>query len=83
MEWQACISHTLIHAAKIKIAEENLVESSKGQVDWQAGLSHTLTQTDKNKFLKKISSNLVKDRWIGSLAYHTHRFPLSLSAGAS
>ena len=41
MEWQACISHTLIHAAKIQIAEENLVESSKGQVDWQAGISHT------------------------------------------
>ena len=33
--------HTHIHAAKIKIAEENLVESIKRQVDWQAGISHT------------------------------------------
>ena len=41
LDWQAGISHTHLHAAKIQIAEENLVESSKGQVDWQAGISHT------------------------------------------
>ena len=53
-----------------KYSGENIVD--RWNLDWQAGISHTLIQTDKNKFLKKISSNLVKDRWIGRLAYHTH-----------
>ena len=41
MDWKPGISHALIHADKIQIAEENIVESSKRQVDWQAGISHT------------------------------------------